>query len=53
MPELHFMAGGDFEIVQVVVSQAPERPAAPAEAPIRECNVMVCVMRRHPKPIME
>jgi hypothetical protein len=27
MPELHFMAGGDLEIVQACVSQAPERPA--------------------------
>ena len=52
MPELHFMAGGDFGIVQAFVSQAPERPAALAEAPIHECNVMVRVMRRHGKPIV-
>ena len=52
MPELHFMAGGDFEIVQAFVSQAPERPAALADASIHECNVMVRVMRRHGKPIV-
>ena len=53
MPEPHFMAGGDFENVQAFVSQAPERPAALAEAPIHECNVMVRVMRRHGKPTVE
>jgi len=52
MPELHFMAGGDFEIVQAFASQAPGRPAALAEAPIHECNVMVCVMRRRGKLIV-
>ena len=30
MHEPHFMAGGDFEIVQAFVSQAPERlPRSP------------------------
>ena len=53
MPELHFMAGGDFEIVQAFVSQAPERPAALAErVRLHECNVLVRVMRRHGKPIV-
>jgi hypothetical protein len=52
MPELHFMAGGDFGIVKAFVSQAPERPAALAETPIHGCNVMVRVMRRHGKLIV-
>ena len=43
MPEPHFMAGGDFENVQAFVSQAP---AALAEVPIHECNVLVRAMRR-------
>jgi len=53
MPELHFMAGGDFEIVQALESQALERRAALPEAPIHECNVMVRVTRRHGKPIVD
>ena len=53
MPELHFMAGGDFEIVQAFVSHAPERLAALADASIHECNVMARVTRRHGKPIVE
>ena len=52
MPELHFMAGADFGIVQAFVRQAPERSAALADASIHECNVMVRVMRRHGKPIV-
>ena len=53
MSEPHFMAGGHFENVQALVSQAPERPAALAEALIHERNVMARVMRRHGKPIVE
>lgn len=48
----HFMAGGDLEIVDAFINEAPARRAALAEAPIHEYNVMVRTMRRLNKPVV-